>query len=143
MSKKSILMSLMLLAGPAMAKTQTLTQEQFIADIKADMQGYDLSNGELSIGGDCTFEMREVKTKQGTTRLHVVISQNGKDLIYATLEQDEAVDMKVSSDEDGSYQKTYRFHYNNEKVSRTHVDDSYDEITVETGLSKLTCGAYY
>lgn len=128
--------TILLIAGLLITQA---TYAATIADIKKDISEINIKEGELrdlNDVGDCSLTFEE-KNNQS----YIVISTDQVQLSVMILKKDK-IQVSVRDEDDGSFSQTYKFGYAS-SLEITHVDDAYEEATLSTGATTLTCGVYY
>jgi hypothetical protein len=129
------------ISGAAFAKAapKVLTTEEFNKQV-TDLvyNNGDAFTGELSLNSqEC-----QVTVSKEEKGIRVAIEQDGKQVVSVLALSDAKIRVFGKDDSDGSFSKTFQTGLAS-SVTVTHVDDAYDEISLDSGDTKLTCGAYY
>lgn len=140
--KQIIFMLALTLGGFAQAKTEIITTEKFLKNVKDYIMH--LGNhteaefiGELAdIGGECRVSL--VKDEKG--RYQIVLKSDKNFQLVTSVRLSEKVKVQSIENEDGSFEHTYSYGYGGvNKFTITSHDDAGMSIALKSGVTSLLC----
>ena len=128
----------MLLIGTssfAQSKT-TISADDFKKEMKDSVLFSGVFEGELEdFNTGCTVKM--VQDEKGST----LIELDSDEGIQLSLKMDSLAQVSRHFVGDDDFVLEYKWSY--KTIIFVHADDAYDTVSLSTGSTKLTCGAYY
>ena len=137
---KALLFTAALLISQFVMAEKEISKDSFKNFIKKETARTDFTKFKMiDIGGQCSFRLEE--NKAGGLRLFID-SEKGFSF-KAVLMANNPITREVESAEEADYVvHTYQLAFQN-KIFLVYVDGQLAEITIDTGLTKLSCSNQY